>query len=129
MGTINYDRMLEAFLNSDASYNGKFYVAVKSTKIYCLPSCTAKQPLEKNILFFDTRDQAILAGFRGCLRCKSEFYPDIRPAWLIKLQKYLKTNGGIQVGRAVLRSISINGIRSLRLLCLMWHTARPKPHL
>ncbi len=68
--------------NDDAAFDGKFFVCVKTTKIYCLPSCKAKLPLVKNVLFVQTRGEAIAAGFRGCKRCRSEFFPDTRPAWL-----------------------------------------------
>ncbi len=67
---------------NDASYDGKFFVCVKTTKIYCLPSCKAKLPLLKNVAFVQTREEAIAAGFRGCKRCRSEFFPDTRPPWL-----------------------------------------------
>lgn len=68
--------------NDDASYDGKFFVCVKTTRIYCLPSCKAKLPLLKNVLFVETREEATAAGFRGCKRCRSEFYPNTQPPWL-----------------------------------------------
>lgn len=73
---------MKAMQNDDARYDGEFYVCVKTTKIYCLPSCKAKLPLVKNVVFMQTREEAIAAGFRGCKRCRSEFFPDTRPAWL-----------------------------------------------
>jgi AraC family transcriptional regulator of adaptative response/methylated-DNA-[protein]-cysteine methyltransferase len=89
MEKFDYKTMLKAFKDCDSSYNGKFYVCVKSTGIYCLPSCKARLPHEKNILFVETRQEAVQKGFRGCLRCKSEFYPDINPNWLEKIKDYL----------------------------------------
>jgi AraC family transcriptional regulator of adaptative response/methylated-DNA-[protein]-cysteine methyltransferase len=73
---------LEATMSRDAGYDGVFYVGVTSTGIYCLPSCKAKKPLPKNIVFFSDRAEAIAAGFRGCKRCKSETFPDVSPEWL-----------------------------------------------
>jgi AraC family transcriptional regulator of adaptative response/methylated-DNA-[protein]-cysteine methyltransferase len=76
------EEMIRARKTGDASYNGKFFVCVKTTKIYCLPSCRAKSPLEKNVIYLETREEAIAAGFRGCKRCRSEFYPNTQPPWL-----------------------------------------------
>jgi methylphosphotriester-DNA--protein-cysteine methyltransferase len=53
----------------DSSYDGIFYTAVKTTGIFCLPSCKAKKPLRKNIVFYDTKGQAIKDGFRACKVC------------------------------------------------------------
>ena len=92
MSKLDYKEMLTAFMTSDANYDGKFYVCVKTTKIYCLPSCTAKLPLKQNVIFVKTREEAIEKGFRGCLRCKSEFYPNIFPEWLKDIQNYLEQN-------------------------------------
>ena len=89
MKELTYNIMLQAFKNCDPNFDGKFYVGVKSTGIYCLPSCKARLPLEKNIVFLKTREEAIQSGFRGCLRCKSEFYPDVNPKWLDKVKDYL----------------------------------------
>lgn len=73
--------MLRAMQNDESRFDGKFFVGVKSTGIYCLPSCKAKLPLVKNVIFFSTREQAVSAGFRGCKRCRAEFYPDVAPHW------------------------------------------------
>jgi len=74
--------MVRAMLADDATYDGRFYVCVRSTRIYCLPSCKAKQPMLKNVVFHLAREEAVLAGFRGCKRCRSEFFPDVTPSWL-----------------------------------------------
>ena len=65
---------MEAMLNRDSSYDGKFYIAVKTTHIVCLPSCPAK-PLPKNVVFFDTLNAALEEGYRPCKRCKPDFQP------------------------------------------------------
>lgn len=61
-----------AVKNRDKSYDGKFFVAVKSTKIVCLPSCYSRIPLEKNMVFFDTLEEALENGYRPCKLCKPE---------------------------------------------------------
>ena len=56
--------------NRDTKYDGVFYTAVKTTKIFCLPSCRAKKPLAKNVIFYNTKEEAINSGFRACKVCK-----------------------------------------------------------
>ena len=63
---------INAVKNRDKRYDGKFFVAVKSTKIVCLPSCYSRIPLEKNMVFFDTLEEALENGYRPCKRCKPE---------------------------------------------------------
>lgn len=54
----------------DADYDDIFFFAVKTTGIYCRPSCAARRPLPQNCLFFLTHEEAEEAGFRACKRCK-----------------------------------------------------------
>lgn len=64
--------MWQAVLENDAKYDGVFYYAVKTTGIYCKPSCKSKPPKKENICFFETSEQAVEAGFRPCKRCRSD---------------------------------------------------------
>lgn len=64
--------MWQAVLNNDADYDGVFFYAVKTTGIYCRPSCKSKPPKRENICFFETSEQAQKAGFRPCKRCRSD---------------------------------------------------------
>ncbi len=54
----------------DSRYDDKFITAVKTTKIFCLPSCRAKKPKQENVIFYDTKEEAIENGFRACMVCK-----------------------------------------------------------
>jgi len=49
--------MVEAMARNDSAYDGKFYVGVHSTGIYCLPSCKARKPKMENVIFYPTREQ------------------------------------------------------------------------
>ena len=60
-------------LDKDSTFNGQFFVAVKTTGIVCLPSCPAK-PMPKNVEFYDGLDDALSAGYRSCKRCKPDQY-------------------------------------------------------
>lgn len=70
-----------AHLHRDGRYDGKFFVAVKTTKIYCRPICPARKAKLKNLEFFRLAVQAEQAGYRPCLRCRPEAAPG-SPAWL-----------------------------------------------
>ena len=82
--------MVQAVKSCNEQYNGKFFYGVKTTKIFCLPSCKAKMPKVENIEFFSSQLEAKEAGYRGCKRCKSENYPRIQPEWYTKLLKYFE---------------------------------------
>ncbi len=61
--------MLQAMLSKDKNFEGVFYNAVKTTGIFCKPSCSAN-PKPENVIFYQTREDAIKHGFRACKRCK-----------------------------------------------------------
>src|ERR1700731_4581392 len=63
-------RFWRATMSRDARADGTFVLAVRSTHIYCRPSCPARRPLRRNVVFFHTREEAEKQGFRPCLRCK-----------------------------------------------------------
>jgi AraC family transcriptional regulator of adaptative response / DNA-3-methyladenine glycosylase II len=64
----------------DARFDGKFFIAVTSTKIYCRPICPVRSPKDENIRYYATAAAAEGAGFRPCLRCRPEASPGT-PAW------------------------------------------------
>lgn len=65
----------------DPRFDGKFFIAVTSTRIYCRPICPARSPKDENIRYYPTAAAAQAAGFRPCLRCRPEASPGT-PAWL-----------------------------------------------
>lgn len=64
------ERYWQATLHRDARADGTFFFAVRSTQIYCRPSCPARRPLRRNTLFFRTPQDAEKQGFRPCQRCR-----------------------------------------------------------
>jgi methylphosphotriester-DNA--protein-cysteine methyltransferase len=64
--------MWAAFLERDARWDGQFVTAVRTTGIYCRPSCSCRKPLRKNVRFFRSGEAAARAGFRPCKRCRPE---------------------------------------------------------
>ncbi|MYM91912.1 bifunctional transcriptional activator/DNA repair enzyme protein Ada, partial [Rugamonas sp. FT82W] len=64
-----------AVTRRDAGADGVFWYSVRSTGVYCRPSCGARPALRKNVAFHDSREAAEQAGFRPCLRCKPDQPP------------------------------------------------------
>jgi len=106
--------MVKAFQTNDSTYDGKFYVGVRSTGIYCLPSCKAKLPKLENVVFYQNREEAIAAGLRGCKRCKSESFPDVLPRWLHDVLKYMKNNHNTRLTEAKLVQMAPVDITTIR---------------
>ena len=69
-----------ARLSRDARFDGRFFVGVRTTGIYCRPICPANAPKSENVTFYRTAAAASEAGFRPCLRCRPECAPGT-PAW------------------------------------------------
>jgi len=63
-------RFWRASVARDSRADGAFVLAVRSTRIYCRPSCPARRPLRRNVTFFRTREEAERQGYRPCLRCR-----------------------------------------------------------
>lgn len=64
------DEKYEFIGSRDKKYDYKFITAVKTTAIFCLPSCSAKKPNKENVFFYNTKEEAIKNGFRACKICK-----------------------------------------------------------
>ena len=71
----------QALLTRDARFDGHFFIAVKTTGIYCRPVCKVRAPLAKNCLFYSSATLAESHGFRPCLRCRPELAPQVLPNW------------------------------------------------
>lgn len=72
MRTFDIEAAWQAFERRDRSQDGLYVGAVKTTGIYCKPSCPARRPKRENVEFFETPEQACAAGYRACMRCKPD---------------------------------------------------------
>lgn len=72
MRTFDIDAAWKAFEARDRASDGRFVIAVRTTGIYCKPSCPARHPRRENVEFFRTGTEALAAGYRACLRCKPD---------------------------------------------------------
>jgi AraC family transcriptional regulator, regulatory protein of adaptative response / methylphosphotriester-DNA alkyltransferase methyltransferase len=74
MASINltFEEMWEKIMACDQKYDGLFFTAVKTTKIYCRPSCKSRKPKKINVEFYFDINEVEEAGYRACKRCQPE---------------------------------------------------------
>ncbi len=82
----------QAILTNDVSYDGEFFYAVKTTGIFCRPSCKSKPPKQENVRIFENAQEALSAQYRPCKRCKptGERLPD--KEWVSVMTEYIEHN-------------------------------------
>jgi AraC family transcriptional regulator of adaptative response / DNA-3-methyladenine glycosylase II len=78
---LDPDLCYRALSSRDARFDGRFFVGVQTTGVFCRPVCPARRPKRENVRFFACAAAAAEAGFRPCLRCRPEASPGT-PAWL-----------------------------------------------
>ena len=71
---LSEQAMWRAFHRGDRHYDGRFVTAVRTTGIFCRPSCTCRKPRRENVLFYPSPAQAARAGYRPCKRCRPELH-------------------------------------------------------
>ncbi|PPK64058.1 AlkA N-terminal domain-containing protein [Actinokineospora auranticolor] len=76
----DFDRCVRAVRSKDARFDGWFFTAVRTTRIYCRPSCPGMPPKAENMTFFPSAAAAQQAGFRACKRCRPDASPG-SPQW------------------------------------------------
>jgi AraC family transcriptional regulator of adaptative response / DNA-3-methyladenine glycosylase II len=77
---MDADACYRAGCARDARFDGLFFTAVRSTRIFCRPICPARIPLRRNVEYFPNAAAALAAGYRPCLRCRPEVSPEL-PVW------------------------------------------------
>ncbi len=90
--TLSFEAMYLAMFYKDPAFEGLFITAVKTTRIFCRPTCTARKPLRHNVEFFSNTHQAILHGYRACKICKpleSNVQP---PSYIVEILQQLDKN-------------------------------------
>src|SRR5215218_872036 len=81
--TFDPDAAYQAILARDARFDGRLFVGVTSTGIYCRPICRVRTPMKKNCRFFATAAQAEAATFRPCMKCRPEIAPGPGLPWTV----------------------------------------------
>ncbi len=106
--------MYNALLNKDSSFEGIFFVGVKTTGVFCRPTCTARKPKEENVDFFSTAKEALQYGYRPCKICKPMQFNGETPDWLKDLIKEIEENKITKFKDADLRERNIDPARIRR---------------
>lgn len=83
------DERWQAILNNDAAYNDQFFYAVRTTKIFCRPSCKSRPPKKENVRIFHAAKEALAEDYRPCKRCKptGQRLPDNE--WVSQITQYI----------------------------------------
>jgi AraC family transcriptional regulator of adaptative response/methylated-DNA-[protein]-cysteine methyltransferase len=99
--------MQRAYLAGDATYNGLFFLGVRTTGIFCRPTCSARKPLPRNVEFFPTAKAAMFAGYRACKRCRP-LDLDEQPDWAKQLIAELERAPEVRITESNLRKRGID---------------------
>ena len=82
---LSTDIMYQASFDKNSDFEGVFWMGVKTTGIFCRPTCTARKPKPENVEFFHNTKEAILKGYRPCKVCKPLENPDETPDYIQKI--------------------------------------------
>ncbi|HTL56489.1 MAG TPA: methylated-DNA--[protein]-cysteine S-methyltransferase [Candidatus Limnocylindrales bacterium] len=115
LGTLfpSHEEMEAAFASKDASYDGVFYVAVKTTGIFCRPSCPSR-PNRENVEFFSSVKECLFAGYRACKRCHPLEANGKPPDWARQLITRVEAEPDARYKAADLRALGITPERARR---------------
>ncbi len=106
--------MEAAFARRDVAYDGLFFVGVRSTGIFCRPSCPARKPLPRNTEYMASLRDALLAGYRPCKRCRPMDANGRPPQWIAGLLELLDASPARQLTDAELRDRGVDPARARR---------------
>lgn len=110
MMKLTEERMYQASLEKDSSFEGSYWMAVKTTGIFCRPTCTARKPKKENVEFFLNSEEAILKGYRPCKICKPLEKLNETPQYIQKLLNELLENESLKIKDADLLERNIEPV-------------------
>jgi AraC family transcriptional regulator of adaptative response/methylated-DNA-[protein]-cysteine methyltransferase len=114
IGLPSVKTMDRAIRERDTSFDGVFFTAVRTTGIFCRPSCPAKTPLPRNRRYFGSAREAALAGYRPCKRCRPLDTSGRPPIWVDRLLAEVERNPSARFTDAQLRKLGIEPARARR---------------
>jgi len=106
--------MEDAHRRRDASYDGVFFVGVRTTRVFCRPSCAAPSPKRHNVLYFRSANEATAAGYRACRRCRPLDVSGIQPPWVNELLARLEAHPDQRIRNHDLKALGISPDRARR---------------
>lgn len=105
--------MIRAMLDRDATYDGLFFTAVRTTGIFCRPTCPARKPKPENVAFYATAADAMAAGFRPCQRCMP-MQSNLTPEWVQQLLQKAEAAPDRRWSDEMLRQQGVDPVRVRR---------------
>ena len=99
--------LYRALVSRDATYEGIFVAGIRTTGIFCRPTCPARKPHRENVEFFARSEQAVSAGYRPCRRCRPMEPPGRHPEWVERLLGVIEQSPSRRLTDAALRRMEI----------------------
>ncbi len=111
---LSENQMYQALVEKDESFEGLFITAVKTTGIFCRPTCRARKPKRENVEFFQTAKEALLRGFRPCKVCTPMARKGEAPDWVSKIIGKVGQNKNRRLSDQQIRNLGIDPNRLRR---------------
>ncbi len=106
--------MYEALLKKDGEFEGIFFAGIKTTGIFCRPSCTARKPKKENVEYFSSAKSALHSGYRPCKVCHPMKLNGEFPGWIKNILNDIDQNQNIKLRDSDLRTRGIDPARIRR---------------
>ncbi len=100
--------MYRALRERDSTFEGIFVAGIRTTGIFCRPTCSAKKPAPQNVEFFATPSDALLGGYRPCLRCQPMDPAQPAPALILRLRAEVEKTPSGRITDKELRALEID---------------------
>jgi AraC family transcriptional regulator of adaptative response/methylated-DNA-[protein]-cysteine methyltransferase len=110
----NEDLFFHAYQNHDRSFEGIFFLAVKTTGVFCRPGCTARSPKRENVEFFTTAGEALEQGYRPCKKCQPLTPSGDQPSWVGRAVELAVEEKQTRLSDDMLRHEGIDPVRLRR---------------
>lgn len=106
--TFSEDDFYNALIRRDIQFEGKFIAGVKTTGIFCRPTCRARKPRRENVEFFSTTSEALRSGYRACKICKPLEVIEKTPDYISQLIQQIQENPSRRIQSYDLREMGID---------------------
>jgi AraC family transcriptional regulator, regulatory protein of adaptative response / methylated-DNA-[protein]-cysteine methyltransferase len=106
--------MYRALAERDGTFDGVFFAAIRTTGIFCRPTCSAKKPRPENVEFYPSVRDAVVAGYRPCLRCHPMQPEGVAPEWIETLLKRVDADPSRRWKDQDLRAVDLDPARVRR---------------
>ncbi len=110
---LDDDALFDALIQRRREFDGVFYFGVRTTGVFCRPSCGARAPRRENVSFFASPQAALAAGFRACRRCRPQELVGAAPAWVSALLAQLERAGAPLTARQM-NTVGVHPTRAAR---------------